>query len=144
MKAITVARYLIYLSYRDEEKIVLTPMKLQKLLYYAQGYSYNWNGDKLFTDEIEASNSGPVVRNVYFKFKKYGQNKLPESEGADIITTGERKETIQAVWMGYKNVSGIELAVMSKMEEPCLNCLRNNKGIIERKSIKEYFYRAYR
>jgi len=143
MKAITVARYFIYLSYQDKDQMSITPLKLQKLLYYAQGYSYNWDGEKLFTDEIEAYNSGPVVRKVYLALNKYGQSEIPESEGEDIVTTKERKETIQGVWMGYKRMSGIELAARSKTEKPCMNCLTNNERIIKKEVIQEYFKKAY-
>jgi len=143
MKAITVARYFIYLSYQDKDQMSITPLKLQKLLYYAQGYSYNWDRDKLFTDEIEAYNSGPVVREVYIILNKYGQSEIPKSEGKDIVTTKERKETIQGVWMGYKRMSGIELAARSKTEEPCMNCLTNNERIIKKEVIQEYFKKAY-
>ena len=53
MRIIDVARYLIYLSY-GENCYSLTPLKLQKILYYVQGWSYVWDGKPMFNEEFEA------------------------------------------------------------------------------------------
>ena len=45
------ARYLIYLSYHDSDRI--TPLKLQKLLYLSQGWSYVWDDVPLFADQFD-------------------------------------------------------------------------------------------
>ena len=57
------AKYLISLSYGDE-CYSLTPLKLQKILYYAQGWSYVWDGVPLFEEEFEAWQYGPVNRQI--------------------------------------------------------------------------------
>ena len=43
----------------------LTTIKLQKLLYYCQGWHLAWESDKLFDAEIEAWANGPVVQEIY-------------------------------------------------------------------------------
>ena len=53
------ARYLIFLSY-GEKKYSLTPLKLQKLLYLAQGWSYVWDNRPVFSDDFCAWQYGPV------------------------------------------------------------------------------------
>jgi uncharacterized phage-associated protein len=40
-------------------------MKLQKLLYYCQGWHLAWDGEPLFGEEFEAWLSGPVCRELY-------------------------------------------------------------------------------
>ena len=49
----------------------MNPMKLQKLLYYCQGYSLGLTGQPLFGDPIEAWQYGTVVRRVYKEYQDY-------------------------------------------------------------------------
>ena len=64
----------------DEEYEVyegITHLKLQKLLYYAQGVFLSMNGgNKLFSEKIMAWEHGPVVEEVYFKYKDSGRNNI--------------------------------------------------------------------
>ena len=46
-------------------------LKLQKMLFYAQMEYIQEYSEKLFDDKIEAWRHGPVIRDVYRKFKKY-------------------------------------------------------------------------
>src|SRR5580704_12809669 len=75
LRAIDIARYLIQLSYRPdspEESDLLCPLRLQKLLYYVQGWSLALRGRPAFDDEIEAWTLGPVVPEIYRQFKPVG------------------------------------------------------------------------
>lgn len=78
-----VAKYVLYLNKleteqaSDEPTSDIDPMKLQKLLYYCQGYSLGLKGEPLFADAIEAWKYGPVVREVYQEFKKYKGQCIP-------------------------------------------------------------------
>lgn len=73
-KAIEIADFLLELFKFDEEG--LTNLKLNKLLYYAQGFSYQRLGMPLFSDEIEAWTYGPVVADVYKMFQPCGRNPI--------------------------------------------------------------------
>ena len=53
------ARYFVFLSY-GRKQYSLTPLKLQKILYLAQGWSYVWDNHAAFPDEFEAWQYGPV------------------------------------------------------------------------------------
>ena len=53
----------------------ITHLKLQKLLYYAQGVFLSMNnGNKLFPEKIMAWEHGPVVEEVYFNYRGNGRN----------------------------------------------------------------------
>lgn len=52
------------------------PLKLQKLLYLSQGYSYAFYDEPLFLDDMKAWVHGPVVSSVYFKYKDYKFNPI--------------------------------------------------------------------
>lgn len=54
----------------------LTNLKLQKLLYYAQGWHLALKGEPLFNERIEAWPHGPVVPPIYGKFKKFQWNPI--------------------------------------------------------------------
>ena len=84
--ALTIAKWII-------NKIHPEPLKLQKLLYLAQGYSYAFYDRPLFKDDLEGWVHGPVVRNVYDIFKNYQYNSIDtnfeveelDDEAKDII-----------------------------------------------------------
>ena len=59
MTATTAATYLLYIM--GEVFDDLTNMKLNKLLYFAQGYYLKKYGRPLFDNAIEAWEHGPVV-----------------------------------------------------------------------------------
>ena len=65
-------------DYEVYEKI--THLKLQKLLYYAQGISLAIHDKPLFRENIVAWPHGPVVKEVYDIFCKYGRNFIDISE----------------------------------------------------------------
>lgn len=71
MNALDVAGYFIRLA-NDTPEHDLTNLKLQKLLYYAQGKYLAETGNPLFADKIEAWKYGPVVADVYHAFKQCG------------------------------------------------------------------------
>ena len=68
-----------------------THMKLQKLLYYMQGYHVAALGQPLFSEAIEAWEHGPVVREVWYEFKKYAADDIPLSIVGDLQLTGQSK-----------------------------------------------------
>ena len=51
----------------------ITPLALQKALYYIQGFYYAFMGGYLFSDDCEAWIHGPAYREIYYRYcsKKY-------------------------------------------------------------------------
>lgn len=72
------------LSEAEKQRIPITPMKLQKLLYYVQGCNLGMTGDPLFDDAIEAWPHGPVIPSVYRAYQQFGPKEIPFPEGIDI------------------------------------------------------------
>jgi uncharacterized phage-associated protein len=59
-----------HLNYNDEVKYdYITNMKLQKLVYYAQGVYTGIVETPLFKETIEAWTYGPISPDLYHKFK---------------------------------------------------------------------------
>jgi uncharacterized phage-associated protein len=76
-KAIDIAKYILFMAYENGD--LVTNLKLQKLLYYAQAwYMVHHDGKKLFEDEIEAWRFGPVIRDIYDLYKEFSANPIVE------------------------------------------------------------------
>jgi len=52
----------------------ISNMKIQKLLYFAQGIAFSFYGKKLFDEQLLAWQHGPVIREVYTEFAKFRSN----------------------------------------------------------------------
>lgn len=82
VSALDVARYLLTLVDQDAGDL-MSNLKLQKLLYYSQGYHLALYGQPLFHEDIVAWQYGPVVREVYHEYKFYGREGIPAPECFD-------------------------------------------------------------
>lgn len=69
----------------------LSSFKLQKLLFYAEGWTLAWEGRDLFPDEVQAWVNGPVVKSVYEAHR--GQYTVGAIEGghADALSEADRR-----------------------------------------------------
>ena len=68
-----IAKYFL-LKGDNEEESGICNLKLQKLLYYAQGFYLALFELPLFESKIEAWRHGPVCPEVYHKYKNHGGN----------------------------------------------------------------------
>lgn len=142
MKIVDAAKHIIYLASKDNY-FSLTPLKLQKLLYYSQGFSYVWYNQPIFKDEFEAWQYGPVNREIYNKYKKYGQNRIPSYEGEVADSLLEEIDVLESVWDNLKRYSAFDLVKMTHKEEPWIKANRESNVYIDNESIRDYFKRAY-
>lgn len=79
-----VARFFIDLAVHQNSANrgdLMTNLRLQKLLYFAQGWHLARYGRRLFDAEIEAWNYGPVVPEVYHAYKDNGRFGIAEVTG---------------------------------------------------------------
>lgn len=112
MKARDVAYAFVNLFKDDDEGI--TNLKLQKLLYYAQGFSYQRFGSPLFDDEIEAWDNGPVVYEVYQRYKSCGSEPIRVYETVTLSPQNER--LILDVAREYGQYTSTKLVSMTHRE----------------------------
>ena len=135
------ARYLIFLSYR-RSSYSLTPLKLQKLLYLAQGWSYVWDKKAAFPDEFEAWQYGPVNESVYKAFKKYGRSEIPEIEGRNSLGDCDVQDTLTAIWDEYGRKTAYELVEITHHQEPWKYAYSGGTKITN-DSIKNFFQSTF-
>lgn len=142
MKINSAASYLVFLSYLKGAQ-PFTPLKLQKLLYLAQGWSFRWDNRALFPEYFEAWTYGPVNIEVYHRFKRYGRRPIPASEGGiPFDMTSDERETLEVVWEHYKDLSSSRLVDLTHNQAPWLNAYESS-GVIENDAIRDYFQATY-
>lgn len=117
--ALSVARYFLWLAASEPEEELVTHMRLQKLLYYAQGWCLASRGEPLFEGTIEAWQHGPVVREVYPEFADYRGGPIPPSEASEQSELSEQDRiVIEWVWRQYGRYSATELRRKTHSEPP--------------------------
>lgn len=133
-----------YLLSRCEE---LTPLALQKLLYYIQGFYSAFTGDFLFQEECEAWIHGPVYRPVYEKYSSCGCNHIG-NEGVSTEETGlssVEKAVIDSVIRNLACYSGNMLERFTHMETPWMQTRQGlsdsvpSNRVIDKEIIRRYF-----
>jgi uncharacterized phage-associated protein len=98
---------------------LISNLKLQKLLYYMQGYFIAVFGEPLFENEIEAWQYGPVVRDMYNHFKGNGASSISLDETATIAELNKSEESLfDEVLNEYSQYSAIKLMNMTHEELP--------------------------
>lgn len=65
-----IAKYIIWHEW--EAKRPVSNLRLQKLLYFIQAYFIIIKNEPLFKDKIYGWECGPVVLEIYEKYRKYG------------------------------------------------------------------------
>ncbi len=114
-----VARHLAYLGHTAEEPDPLTPSRVQKLLYYVQGWSLALRGEPIFPDRIEAWMNGPVVPAVFDEYRGRGSRPIDfPSEPFDSELSGDDQAFVYEVWDEYKAYSVSRLREMARAETP--------------------------
>ena len=144
-KASDVARWFLAHNRRvlvDGDAEYISNLKLQKLLYYAQGSFLAVKDNPLFPDDIVAWRHGPVVESVYHQYSCYGANGIDFDEDfdANIFTDDENALLIQ-VYDIFGQYSAWKLRDMTHEEDPWRHTASN--GVIATSLIKDYFRREY-
>ena len=116
----------------------ITPLKLQKLLYYIQGLALRIYGKPAFFSNIFAWQYGPVVEEIYKKYK--GRSPISTPEVNYEVCEGLKK-IIELVVSSYGQIEAGKLIDLTHDEDPWLNSI--NCDIISIEQIKEYFNKVY-
>lgn len=126
-----------FLLIARREDCVLTPMKIQKLVYYAHGWHLAIKGTPLINEQVEAWPFGPVIPSLYYAYRqygrdpvteltetirvlsdpddpwKYGYEKLIPSLKDDLQAEGFTKALLDRIWSEYGKFDAIQLSNMT-------------------------------
>lgn len=119
---------------------IMTNMKLQKMLYYMQGFHLVFFDEPLFEDEIEAWMYGPVVPAVYEEYKAFGSGGLDLKPDEAILSLNEEEEDMfNQVYEAYGQFSALKLMTMTHEETPWRLTHIGNGNVISKDIIRTYF-----
>ena len=124
-----------------EQGETISNLKLQKMLYYLQGFFIAVFDKKLFEEPIEAWQYGPVVREAYLYFKAFGSGAIILDGTETIIELNkEENDLFNEVMEEYGQFSAIKLMNMTHEELPWKKTFNANpQGEISYQLMKEYF-----
>ena len=124
----------------------ITPLALQKLLYYVQGFYYAFNEEFLFEEDCQAWVHGPVYPEVYQKYKDYKFDPIKQSsEPVDLGLTSSETAIFDSVAKNLSCYSGKVLEEFTHSETPWLKARENLLNYepttrrIQKEDIGNYF-----
>lgn len=117
----------------------ITHLKLQKLVYYAQGFHLALYGEPLFNETIEAWEHGPVVPTLYQDLKQYGASPIPATDTDRAIKpfTDEQFSLLEDVYEVYGQFSAWKLRNLTHKEPTWGDAYP--QGTIHNEAMQSYF-----
>lgn len=117
---------------------VMTNLKLQKLVYYAQGFSLALHNKPLFAEHLEAWEHGPVCPALYAKYKRSKSSmaiypKMTLKDAGNPFTPRQRK-LLDDVYKTYGCFAAWTLREISHQDTAWHNAYPN--GIISHSAMK--------
>lgn len=120
----SVANYFLSLARADHEN--LTPIKVQKLLYYAVGWHAAQTNGYLIDEPVEAWKFGTVVPSVLYEFVKYGAGPI-KGKATEVVDASyvhevpspddlAVREFLSRIWEAYGQFTDAQLSRMSLAE----------------------------
>jgi uncharacterized phage-associated protein len=120
-KAIKVANSFLELAWANGKG--LSPMKLQKLVYFAHGWRLAIEDEELIKEPIEVWPYGPVIEILYRKFRSYGNGSIKKLAADFAFQDGVIKVVkpkiqmdnpvnvlLDRIWQIYGNYTAIQLS----------------------------------
>lgn len=124
----------------------ITPLALQKALYYAQGFFFAFYRTFLFAEDCEAWVHGPVYRDIYRCYSNYRFDPIDSIDEFDVsLLSGEEKLLLDSIIRHICCYSGKILESFTHTETPWVSARAglpadaSSNRIISKQAIGEYF-----
>lgn len=136
------------LAKANDSEDLITNLKLQKLVYYAQAWYLANRSNELFEEDFEAWVHGPVIPELYKKYKEFGPRPIIKELQLKNVEKKFSKDTLDflnefiRVYMAY---TAYQLELMVHQEEPWVEARKgyapdeNCKEIIIKTKIKRFY-----
>lgn len=153
-----------FLRLANTAAVPLSPMKVQKLVYFAHGWLLGLADQELINEPIEAWKFGPVIRPLYRDLADYGNQPITSliseyvlNDAGNIVgitpgideSSSDAKELlglIRRIWEVYGGFTAIQLSNLTHIEgSPWHRVYIENSGVlpdrfvIPRDYIRDYF-----
>lgn len=144
------SKMLMVVSYIFEQLGEVTPLALQKILYFIQGLYFSKYGIPLFNDNCQAWVHGPVYTDIYDMFRSFRYDPIDDPrfellKGKSNGLNEKEREVIDLVINTFGLYGGKVLERITHKEDPWRNAregyLENepSQEEISKGAIKEYF-----
>lgn len=118
----TVANSILRRAFRDH--VPVTPMKLQKLLFFTTCLYQRQTRRRLLTESFQPWRYGPVCRSVYDEFRafgarpitRYAQDALDNVSAVDESTSPQLHRALDRVWAAMGGMSAVALSRITHWE----------------------------
>lgn len=138
------------IAYVFEKLEEVTPLMLQKLLYFIQGVYSALYGRPIFTEDCRAWIHGPVYPEVYDLFRDFKYNPIDDArfallEGTADALTEDEKKVIDLVMNTFGMYGGKVLERITHNEDPWKNARKGygdsipSSEVLTKKSIMKYY-----
>lgn len=146
-----------FLERGQQDGVSISPLKLQKLMYYLHGWYLATQNEPLIGERFEAWPYGPVLSSIYHDFKRYGYRDIDEyvqdidpksgEVKALMVSKNDRKfrDVFDRVWDRYKDKGAMELSEMTHADgTPWSTAREEGSTYLSDDEIKDYFRRLAR
>lgn len=142
-KASDVAKLMIEIANSNPNEDLMTNLRLNKLLYFAQVGSLKRLGYLLIEDEFEAWKFGPVVKQIYDSYKMHGRNGIPTAPcNRESLTREEQLYIIDVVRTFSPKSTSTLVSDSHLLGGPWEKAYTSNETIISKDYIKDYDNKA--
>ena len=135
INVLSLSNHIISLFEENEQKI--TNLKLQKILYYVQGYFFKKFNREAFPEEIYCWQYGPVVPIAYYEYNLFGSKPLVSTNEDSVMLTTDESELIDKIVEKCQNIASSSLVNKTHSEAPWKTAASGH--IITKQSIKKFF-----
>jgi uncharacterized phage-associated protein len=127
-----------------KDKSYLTHMKLQKLIYIANGIHLALNAEPLIDEPIETWDYGPVIQSVYRNYKVFGSSRISVNPYQNLLPAekldDKAKKAINDAWLVGKDIDGIQLSNWTHKEgSPWTIAKSKQLPVIPNQEMERYF-----
>jgi uncharacterized phage-associated protein len=134
-----VAKFII-----QKSETPISNLKLQKLLYYAQGWYLGIYDDPIFGEQIQAWIHGPVVPAVFQTYRQFKWTPIPVESGH--VKIDKRTDAhVLAIISAYGKLTAVQLEAISHKEDPWIEARKGiapqcpSNAVITHDSMRRFF-----
>lgn len=116
--AIKIANRFLELARHSIPQVFITPLKIIKLVYIANGWAYPILHERLVRENAEAWTYGPVFPDLYHAVRRYRADPIvaPIPGGDEPLDlSDEEQQLIESVLGAYGHLSGTQLSNMTHL-----------------------------
>ena len=145
--ALAISEYLVNMQIHYPA-LRLSHLKLQKLLFYCQAFHLASKDTPMYKEEVLAWTYGPVIDEVYEKYKSYSGQPIVAIAGTDNEEEENNKygipaeslSTISSILDAFGHLSAIALMEKTHRETPWIEAYKKGHGhVIPHSSMKSYY-----